>query len=228
MADEQESEMIRQQMQLRRAALDEKLETLENKLVQTVDDAREAVAETVQTVKEGVHDSMASVKDTVVASVATVKETFDLERHVQRHPWPMFAGAVAAGFVAGCLLRRSTAASPRQPTIIPGPAQESPAAPRVPPSERSERWMDMVARLFAPELRQLKGLAIGTLMGVLRDLVTDPLPETVRPQLNEIADSITTKLGGQPIQSEVLHELLPGHDDHHNGRRRAEPEPFRA
>src|SRR5438105_2552597 len=96
MADEPEPEVIRHQMEAQRAALGHKLETLENKIIETVDGAREAVAETVQT-----------VKDTVNSSVETVKETFDLRLQVERHPWAMFAGSIAAGFAAGWLLNRA-------------------------------------------------------------------------------------------------------------------------
>jgi len=107
MADEQDPEMIRQQMEMQRAALAAKLETLENKIVETVEGAREAVAETVQTVKEGVRDSVSTVKETVQNSVESVKETFDLRLQVERHPWAMIGGAVAVGFAAGYLLNRA-------------------------------------------------------------------------------------------------------------------------
>lgn len=107
MADEQQDpEVIRRQMEAQRASLAEKLETLENKIVRTVDEAREAVAETVQTVKDSVQSSVDTVKDTVNTSVETVKETFDLPLQVRRHPWAMFGGSIAFGFVAGWALNR--------------------------------------------------------------------------------------------------------------------------
>src|SRR6266478_1933406 len=111
MANESEPQMIRHQMEAQRAALDEKLEKLENKIVSTVDCAREAVAETVTSVKEGVRDSVDSVKDTVETSMHAVQDTFDLPAQVDRHPWAVMGGAVAVGFVAGCILNRTGASS---------------------------------------------------------------------------------------------------------------------
>jgi len=114
--------VIRQQMEVQRASLAEKLETLENKIVQTVEGAREAVAETVHTVKESVQSSVETVKDTVQSSMETVKETFDVTHQVQRHPWAMFGGSVAVGFVAGWLLNRASGTSRLSGRASTGPA----------------------------------------------------------------------------------------------------------
>jgi ElaB/YqjD/DUF883 family membrane-anchored ribosome-binding protein len=233
MADEQEPEVIRRQMEAQRAALDEKLDALENRIVQTVDDAREAVAETVQTVKEGVHDSVATVRDSVHSSVETVKDALNVESHVQRHPWAMFGGSIAAGFAAGWLLRRwgaERSVSERGAVLAP-PAPAATPAPAAVPTPFPEQaangasWTADLGNTFAPELEELKGFAIGAVMGLVRDLVTESLPDAVRPRFNAIADSITTKLGGQPVQSEVVNELLPhGQGAHHNGRHPIEAE----
>jgi phosphate uptake regulator len=69
-------EVIRLQMEETRASLSEKLETLEQQVVGTVQDARAAVTDTVETVKEAVHET-----------VETVKDTFDIGAQMQRHPW---------------------------------------------------------------------------------------------------------------------------------------------
>jgi ElaB/YqjD/DUF883 family membrane-anchored ribosome-binding protein len=234
MADEPEPQVIRQQMEVQRAALDEKLETLENRIVATVENAREAVAETVTSVKEGFRDSVDSVKDTVETSVHAVQDTFDLPAQVERHPWAMFGGAVAVGFVAGCVLNR-TGASPAAtvaagPLSAAGPAPSSvsraaPAwqhpsekqVPSAPPAPR-ESWADNLARMFAPEFQKLKSLAVGALMGVVREMVSDPLPDQMRPQAAEFFDNITTKLGGEVVAREAVESLLPNlHAHHHNG-----------
>src|SRR5207248_9142807 len=110
---DQEPDMIRRQMEAQRAALAAKLETLETKIVDTVEGAREAVQETVQSVKEGVRDSVDTVKESVHSSVEAVKGTFDIPLQVDRHPWIMVGGAVALGFTAGCLINRAT----RQETL---------------------------------------------------------------------------------------------------------------
>ena len=108
-----EQEAIRRQMEETRTSLQEKLETLENQVKETVEEATEAVNETVQTVKEVVQgtvetvkESVETVKGSVENTVETVKQTFDLRRQVCEHPWPMFLGAAAVGFVGGKLLDR--------------------------------------------------------------------------------------------------------------------------
>jgi ElaB/YqjD/DUF883 family membrane-anchored ribosome-binding protein len=250
MADEPEPEVIREQMEAQRAALSDKLETLEHKIVETVQGAKEAVAETAQTVKETVQSSVDTVKETVSSSVETVKEAFDLNRQVDRHPWAMFGGAVAAGFAAGWLLNRAGGSSSwgAAPARYEGAASYAypPTAARrdVPrasagftgtasgmassqaPAEQGASWAQELSQTFAPEVNKLKGLAIGAVMGVVRDLVAQSVPDQLRPQLTEMMNSVTQKLGGEPVQGQLLDQILPRRDDGHNGRRRTEQEQF--
>jgi ElaB/YqjD/DUF883 family membrane-anchored ribosome-binding protein len=243
MADEPEPEVIRRQMEAQRASLAEKLDTLENKIVRTVDDAREAVAETVQTVKESVQSSVETVKDTVSSSVETVKETLDVRLQVQRHPWAMFGGSVALGFVAGWALNHAMRSSrgsgvslgfagsaqggfreeARSAATFTGarPSSTLPAA-SAPPAPRRPSWLDEVTQTFAPEMKKLKGLAIGAAMSVVRDLVTQSIPEQLRPQLDELVNNVTSKLGGEPMQGHLLDQLMPQRNEERpNGAHRA-------
>jgi len=221
-------------MEVKRAELADKLETLESKIVGTVETAREAVAETVQTVKESVKESVETVTDTVQSSVETVRDTLDVRLQVERHPWAMVGGSIAAGFIAGWLVNRasrsaepyshpapvSPSSSSAMPTRSQTPAPRFADTPPVTSGPPSKSWVDELSEHFAPELRKLKGLAIGAVIGVVRDMVGDSIPEPVRPKVNEIMDGITAKLGGEPLQHEVIEEILPHRrDDHHNGRR---------
>jgi len=103
------TEVIRHQMEETRSSLQDKLETLEEQVKGTVQEAAdtvEAVKDTVESVKESVQDTVESVKESVHDTVESVKETFNLQRHMREHPWVMFAGATALGFVGGRLLGR--------------------------------------------------------------------------------------------------------------------------
>jgi ElaB/YqjD/DUF883 family membrane-anchored ribosome-binding protein len=215
--DDQE-EMIRQQMQQTRESLSEKLETLEQQVVQTVQGATTAVSETVESVKEAVQGTVETVKGSVQDTVESVKSTFDLGRHVQEHPWFMVGGATAAGFLAGRLMGslglfngRATAAPPPSRG---GYREEPPRAPRaaaVSQAAPAPAWTQQVTHLFGDEIRQLKGLALGTLFGVVRDLVTQAVPQQLESQVKSLFNNVTTKLGGEPVREPLVHP--------HNGRR---------
>jgi ElaB/YqjD/DUF883 family membrane-anchored ribosome-binding protein len=183
--DERELEVIRHQMEGTRASLAEKLDALENQVVGTVQDATETVAETVEDVKSAV----GTVTDKVGEAVESVKEAFNLSEHVRRHPWGMLGGAFATGFLGGWLLGPSRRQDEERATT--GPYEP---APFHRPSE-PEPEEDSGPSILEP----IKGLAIGTLMGVLRHVVTGALPEAMKPDVVGIVDDLTTRIGGKPI-----------------------------
>jgi len=186
-----ELEVIRHQMEGTRASLADKLDTLENQVLGTVHDATAAVAHTVEDVKSVVGTVTESIQETV----ENVKETFNLSEHVRHHPWGMLGGAVAAGFLGGWLIGPSrreeeTAAAPRQPFTGPAPAASISEKEAEPASEKSS--------LLEP-LESLKGVALGALMGVLREMVTDCLPASMKADVVSAVDDFTTRLGGKPV-----------------------------
>jgi hypothetical protein len=242
-------------MAAQRASLDQKLDRLENRIVQTVDGAREAVAETVQTVKDTVQSSVESVRGAVHSSVEAVKDTLDVPAQVQRNPWAMFGGSVALGFAAGCVLNHAKRPSRElgsgafygreagyasRPATGSWPSERQPsdwAAERRPISEAGTAasgeslrpstqghasWLNELSRTFAPELQKLKGMAIGAVMGVVRDLANQAVAEPLRPQVSELLNNVTTKLGGEPMEGHMLDEELLARrrgDGHPNGHR---------
>src|SRR5262249_25091040 len=162
-----------QQMEETRSALTEKLQTLENQVVETVSEANTAVVQTVETVKEAVHDTVETVKGTVEDTVESVKSAFDISQHVDRHPWLMMGGAVALGYLGGCVLERERSAHRRQ---------EWRREPFVPPASRTAEsgsrgngssayegkfrtestrsswsgWLSSLTETIAPEIDKLK------------------------------------------------------------------------
>jgi ElaB/YqjD/DUF883 family membrane-anchored ribosome-binding protein len=212
----QEPEAIRQQMSETRAALSEKLETLEHQVVDTVHGATTAVNDTVTNVKEAVDCTVQTVKDSFRESVQCVKDALDIPEQVQRHPWLMLGGAVACGYLGGRLLlsdsdNQESDCSSRNGTAQNGsaatypwmtPAHTQPAASEPRPPRHS--WLTSLARSLEPELSELKGLAIGSVFALMRDLVKESAPRNMAPSLGEIADKITLKLGGTPIAGPLL------------------------
>jgi len=205
-------EVIRHQMEETRSHLAEKLEALENQVSSTVEDATEAVSETVEAVKETVEN----VTETVEETVQSVGQAFDLRLQTERHPWLVFGGSVALGCLAAQLFGRgreggeesgghdvnwsalSSASQPGQSTWErrSEPSFQQPAHSE--PSENGKKsW-------FWDEMNRVKGLALGALMGVVRDLAARGLPGALGQRVAEEVDHLGTSLGGETIAGPLL------------------------
>lgn len=206
MEDEQ---VIRQQMQDTRTALSEKLETLENKVTETVVQATDAVSETVTSVKDTVQETVATVKDSVQETVCTVKDSvedgmqtvkswFNLSQHVERRPWMVMAGAVCAGYCAEAMLTAKSAESNQGSAAGQAPERHHGNGHR---GQRRSTAKSVLSE-FGPEISQLKSLALGALLGVAREMVLQATPPSLGQQLKELFDSATKKLGGEPLAAE--------------------------
>jgi ElaB/YqjD/DUF883 family membrane-anchored ribosome-binding protein len=212
---ENEAAHIREQMTETRTALTEKLETLEQEVLGSVQEAKAAVNETVHTVREAVQDTVATLKDSVQETVHSVKETLSVERQVRKHPWGMFAGSAALGFLGGRLLHRlqpvsvgngrraqAWSLSDSRPQPPPPPPRETQRL--APPPVPEESWLKRLGDQFAPEIEKIKGLAISTTLALVRDLVTPSIPPAISPRVREVFDRVATKLGGEPIRESIL------------------------
>jgi ElaB/YqjD/DUF883 family membrane-anchored ribosome-binding protein len=226
---EQRPEAIRHQIAETRADLTEKLEALEQRVIDTVADATDAVADTVEAVQQSVDDTVQAVKGTVHDTVGSVKHALDVGRHVDRHPWAMLGGSLAAGFVLGRLLppRPRVGRSITQSSVETLPpraeaARQSPGFPSAGNGFRPAPAPLPEARVFkrslfaeftetcAPEIQKLKGLAIGALMSVARDWIKQSVAPSLGPQLEQLLDRVTTKLGGEPLPGPVLNAPAEG------------------
>src|SRR5690349_7633015 len=120
MMDDRRSEDLKTQMAKTRSKLADKLETLEEKLIEP---AAAAVSETVTTVKEAVGHTA----DAVQSTMKHVSETFDLSAHVRKHPWPMLGAGFATGFLLNRLVKVAMPLStPAGETIAAPPDSSSP------------------------------------------------------------------------------------------------------
>jgi len=205
-------EVIRQQMDETRSHLTEKLEALENQVTSTVEEATSAVSETVEAVKETVEN----VTETVGETVQSVGQIFDLHLQTERHPWLVFGGSVALGCMAAQLFGRrrdeyersaaqnanwsalSSASQPRESTWErrSEPSFQQPAHSE--PSDNGKKsW-------FWDEMNRVKGLAVGALMGVVRDLAARGLPGALGQRVAEEVDHLGSSLGGETIRGPLL------------------------
>jgi len=220
---ENETDVIREQMLETRTALTEKLEALQETVVHAVEGTTESVTETVQTVKDAVQDTVANVSDTVQDTVDTVKSTFDISRHVENHPWAMFGGAVALGYLGAKMLPSAATISHAATAAVgtgagsaishlsgngsPGPSTTTSAsqpAANFPAQQQGSSWMKGLTEALGPVAHQLEGMAIGALTGVLGEMAMRAAPEGFKPQLKELIEKTTASLGGTPMNCSGL------------------------
>jgi len=218
-----EAEVIRKDMLETRTALTEKFEAIEDKLASAVTETTESVTQTVEAVKDvvqtiegAVEGTMKTVSGAAEDAVESVKEAFDIRRQVERHPWLMLGGAVAAGFAGGLVLDRALPAArsaagfagfARQPEFAYSQAAAAPAAPA---ASSGPSMLGELTDTLGPVIHRVKGLAIGATMGLLAQMILPQVPEAFRGQLTEVADQLTTTLGGEKIEG----LLQPQHEQH--------------
>lgn len=206
---DQESEVIKQQIEQTRSSLAEKLEALEEKVATTVTATTEAVSDTVENVKDAVEGTI----DTVSESVEQVKEAFDLSKQVEAHPWLMVGGAVAVGYLGARLLETGVSQVSRELSTPPSPSQPAsqgwhpanagqPAAPAQP--SLFDRLTESLVPTLAPAMDKLKELAFGATAGLVGRMVLESVPEALRGEVEQVINEFTRSLGGKPIP-EFLH-----------------------
>jgi ElaB/YqjD/DUF883 family membrane-anchored ribosome-binding protein len=230
---ENETDVTREQMDETRASMSEKMESLEQKVVDSAHDAANIVGQAVDNVKDAMHDTVENVKDAV-----------DLPLQVSRHPWAIVGGSIAVGFLGGYLLFRHAAPQPSanaksSPVVPDGPRftepangvvkgariseeafAKKPAADVAPPASHQPSWLGRMHDRFGAEIETVKGLAIGAVMGVARDMITQSSSEKMKVALADVIDGITVKMGGEP-----LHAPATTNGVHANGAGKDETSP---
>jgi hypothetical protein len=236
-----ELEVIRHQMEAKRASLADKLDALENQVLGTVHETTAEVSNIVQDVKSTVETVVGDVKSAadsvsegVAQTVETVKETIDIRPHIRKHPWLAMGGAVAAGFAGAWMLGRARprsrtsrwAYSPWASLSSHGEAftsrPEPPGAAERPPPERaperestSESALSFLGEAGKEVLNKVKGMAIGTLMGVLGEVVTRSLPQGLKSDAAGVVRDLTTRLGGKVLDVHEIVDSFTGRGEDH-------------
>jgi len=235
-----ELEVIRTQMEEKRASLADKLEALESQVMETVQGATSEVSHivdevksTVASVTEGVQNTVESVKDTltegVQETVDTVKQTLNVNDHIRQHPWLAVAGAVAAGFAGSYLLgppsrsRNGALDSHRlEEAAAPAPswssqsrfAEMSASRPEPATSSASESVlapaMSAIEEAGMEALKTVRELAVGTLMGVLGQVAANSLPPFLKDEASKLVTDLTTRLGGKVLDLSQVFENQEG------------------
>lgn len=215
-----ETELIQQQMGQTRAALSEKLETLENKVLVTVSTTTDTVAQTVNEVGTTVRETTQDVRTIVHETLTSVRDAFDVSRQVDRHPWLMMCGSVIAGYVGGLLLDRlergrmpSLPSLPRAEGLLPQDAEVRRRLDSDQPARRAPAFLMALADTFAPEVEKLKSAAVGLALGAFRDRLHESVPPNMREDFVQMMDRITAKLGGEPYPVGTMSSSSEKHEE---------------
>jgi len=206
-----EQEMIQREMERTRGSLTEKLEALEGQVADTVSSTAGVVHDTTQTVQETVTGAVDAVKETVSAVTDKVQETvqsvsdiFNLRLQMERHPWIVLGGAVAVGYIVG-----SSFHSMSESEVA--PAKGSGAPPPPPPwnggtqyAQKNQTTESTEPGIWSGAVSRLKDLGVSYLMGMVRDLARNELPEAIASRVAEEVDALTAKFGVEPIAGPVL------------------------
>jgi len=195
-------------------AVNKTVENVTGAVEGTVNTVKETLAGTVNTVKESVTGTVNTVKESVTDSVQSVKDALDITGYVDKHPWLVMGGCVAVGYALGSMLpsasgHHTTSGS----TSTPGSLYEPPASPpssssawgatsAAPTSTGSESrsWTSFVPDSWMPLIDKLKGLAIGTMSGVIGEMVMKAVPENIKSEVTQLLDDATQRLGGTPLR----------------------------
>ena len=196
-------------------------------VAETVQNATASVTETVDSVKGAVQGTVDSVRHSVEGTVASVSEALDLALQVKRHPWGMLAGAIAVGYVGAQLLapaERSRARFSGRPQTngsidrLSLERAEGEGMAFVPPPNHATNGsttngsaaiansglMSQIGDSFQAEIAKLKGLAVGAAFGMVRDMLTEAGPPSLKHEIAEVIDGFTEKLGGHRISGPMF------------------------
>ena len=201
-----------------RSAMTEKLEMLEERVRETVEDAQSSVEEIVENVRDTVDTTVAAVKQTVEGAqasvedmvenvrgtvgetVATVRHTFDVHHQAEQHPWLMVSGSLLVGYLLGNRSGGSTSAalSTTDPRLA--PASTTATASRASPahSQPQQEMGSGVRERFKDEIGIIEGAVIGAVVRTLGDKLKQALLPAASP-----VKSVMTKGDAQPSKRPV-------------------------
>jgi hypothetical protein len=157
-----------------------------------IDTTRSAMADKLEALEDRIIGAAQSAKD----AVASVKRTFDIKHHVEQRPWTIVGGCFLDGLAVTFLIpkgRSQTATTPTHNGSV-TPAEKTPSLPAEPPRGAS------VFEPFQEEIDKVKGIAIGYVMGLVRDSIKESVPQ-MGSNIDELMNGITTKLGGEPVRA---------------------------
>jgi ElaB/YqjD/DUF883 family membrane-anchored ribosome-binding protein len=216
-----ELEVIRDEMEQTRANLADKLGALESQVRETVSGATDAVSSTV----EGVKGVVETVSETVESVAETFNLSKQVEQHPWMAFGAAVAVGFVAAQVFERWGQPSPPPAPPPPAPMPPASLSSiPLQPMHQPAPATEpargeshgESESLLGSLGHSALESLKevlpdtkevmntvvssasSLAVGSLMGLIRELAATQLPAEWQGEATKLIDQVTTQLGGKP------------------------------
>lgn len=162
-------------------------------LGQQIDEAMASLTEKLGKLEHQVSDKVNAIKE----SVHTVRDTLDVKLQVRKRPWTFVTGAAAVGFLAGLHRNNHRIESP----IHNGKHDEKPLAPiaavehphpavtgSTNGAAAQTAWWVKIGKSFEPEIAELKGIAIGIFLGLVREMMTNQAPRPMKRSVEEPVD----------------------------------------
>ena len=201
---ENDTEVIRQQMEGTRQALSEKVEAVEELVASAVKETTQAVTKTVETVSNTVENTVNTVSD----SVESVKEAFNVSACVDKYPWSAMAGSAALGYLIGSMLPPSNG---HQTTSGWGVASATPTVGATGTTHNVEALSSSGGTTstssgsFLPQswlslIDKVKGLALGATAGMVGEMVMNMVPDNLKSEVSKLIDEATQTLGGTVVR----------------------------
>jgi len=230
---EDKQQAILKDMEETRSSLSEKLEALESQVaekVQPVAEAVERVSEAAANIVEDVKETVHEVTDKVEETVKAVSAAFDFREQFARRPWLALGVAATTGCLLGTLVggRSSSAQVSSTPSSPPRHKHGKGGGNgwhRAESQAKADHGGETETQsgLFTEELQKLKGLAISSLMSVIRELAKRGLPEPIGCRVADEIDGLTSRLGAEPIRGAVLGEDSANQEESEKNPERKQP-----
>jgi ElaB/YqjD/DUF883 family membrane-anchored ribosome-binding protein len=162
-------DVIADRMAETRRSLSEKFAALEGSV-------RAAARDTSATVRDDFRSAVAAVEAAVESVAGHVQSALDVSGHVRANPWTTLAGSFAAGFLAGCASRQTSAPPPAARSVAATPEPQNALVDRV-LAELGNSAVALIRSVSAGLQRDVPSRLTGLL-----DRVAEPAePPTERP-----------------------------------------------
>lgn len=179
---EDRTEVIKQEMEEKRADLTDKLQNLERKVADELLSVKDTVTESVENVTENVTES-------VTDTIKSVKEAFDITGYVREHPWLSVGGAVIAGYLAHEFLTHNT------PVLSGGVSGNG-------RPQTNQGLFSFLGGRFGDELQSLERYAARAAIGLVGQAVKGAAPGEAGSIIGQVVDRLSSALEDPNPQSQ--------------------------